>query len=71
MLLSHKQNADQNHNMKITNRSFENVAQIKYLRMTVTNQKLVQEEIKRRLDLRNACYHQVQNLLPSRMLSKM
>jgi hypothetical protein len=37
---------------------------------TVTNQSLIQEEIKRRLNSGNACYHSVQNLLPSRLLSK-
>jgi hypothetical protein len=29
--------------------------------MTVTNQNLIQEEIKRRLNSGNACYHSVQN----------
>jgi hypothetical protein len=38
--------------------------------MTVTNQSLMQEEIKRRLNSGNACYHSVQNLLSSRLLSK-
>jgi hypothetical protein len=38
LLLAHHQNAGQNHNIKIANRSFENVAQFKYLGMTVTNQ---------------------------------
>jgi hypothetical protein len=38
--------------------------------MTVTNQNLIQEEIKRRLNSGNACYHSVQNLLYSRLLSK-
>jgi hypothetical protein len=33
--------------------------------MTVTNQNLIQEEIKRRLNSGNACYHSVQNLLSS------
>jgi hypothetical protein len=42
----------------------------KYLEMTVTNQNLIQEEIKRRLNSGNACYHSVQNLLSSRLLSK-
>jgi hypothetical protein len=37
---------------------------------TVTNQNLIQEEIKRRLNSGNACYHSVQNLLSSRLLSK-
>jgi hypothetical protein len=31
---------------------------------------LIQEEIKRRLNSGNACYHSVQNLLPSGLLSK-
>jgi hypothetical protein len=37
---------------------------------TITNQNLIQEEIKRRMNSGNACYHSVQNLLPSRLLSK-
>jgi hypothetical protein len=39
MLLSHHHNAGQNHNIKIDNRSFENVAKFRYLRMTVTKKK--------------------------------
>jgi hypothetical protein len=38
--------------------------------MTVTNQNLIQEEIKRRLNSGNAYYHSVQNLLSSRLLSR-
>jgi hypothetical protein len=45
MLLSRHQNAGQNHDMKIANRSFENMAQFEYLGMTITNQNLIQEEI--------------------------
>jgi hypothetical protein len=37
--------------------------------MTVTNQNLFQKEIKR-LNSGNACYHSVQGLLSSRLLSK-
>jgi hypothetical protein len=48
---------------KIGNRSFENVSQFKYLGMTATNQNLIQEEIKRRLNSGNACYNSVQKLL--------
>jgi hypothetical protein len=46
------------------------VAQFKYLGMTVTNQNVIQEEIKRRLNSGSACYHSVQKLLSSRLLSK-
>jgi hypothetical protein len=37
---------------------------------TVTNQNLFQEEIKRRMNSGKACYHSVQNLLSSHLLSK-
>jgi hypothetical protein len=70
ILLSSYQNAGQNHDIKIASRSFENVAQLKYLCMTVTNQNLIQEEIKRRLDSGNACYHSVHKLLSSHLLYK-
>jgi hypothetical protein len=56
--------------MKIGNRSFENVSQFKYLGTTATNQTLIQEEIKRRMNFGNACYNSVQNLLSSQLLSK-
>jgi hypothetical protein len=68
MLQSCNRTAGQNRDIKIANRSFENVSQFKYLGTTVTNQNLIQEEIKRRLDSGNACYHSVQNLLSSRLL---
>jgi hypothetical protein len=41
-----------------------------YLGTTVTNQNLIQEEIKRRLNSGNACYHSVQNLLSSPAVKK-
>jgi hypothetical protein len=70
MLLSRHQNAGQNHDIKIGNKCFENVSQFRYLGKTITNQNLIQEEIKRRLNSCNACYHSVQNLLSYRLLSK-
>jgi uncharacterized DUF497 family protein len=70
MLLCHDQNARQRHNIQRANISFENVAQFKYLGTTVTNQNLIHEETKRRVDSGNACYHSVQNFLSSRLLSK-
>jgi hypothetical protein len=70
MLLSCHQNAGQNHNIRIGDRSFENVAQFKYLGKTERNQTRIQEEIKRRLNSGNACYDSVQNILSSNLLSK-
>jgi hypothetical protein len=55
MLLSCQKNAGQNPDIKIANRLFENVSQFEYLGTTVTNQNLIQEEIKRRLSSGNAC----------------
>jgi hypothetical protein len=68
MLLSRHQNAGQNRDIKIARRSYKNMSQLKYLGTTVTNQNLIQDEIKRRLNSGNACYHSVQNLLSSRLL---
>jgi hypothetical protein len=68
--MSRHQNASQNRDIKIGNRSFENVSQFMYLGTTVTNQNLIQEEIKRKLNSGNTCYHSVQNLLSSHLLSK-
>jgi hypothetical protein len=70
VLLSCHQNARENHNIEVSNRSFENVAQFRYFGMTITNQNLNQEEIKRRLNSSNTYYHTVQNLLSSHLLSK-
>jgi hypothetical protein len=70
MLLSRHQDARKNHDIKIANRCFENVAHFMYLVTTVTDQNLIQDEIKKRLSLGNTCYHSVQNLLSSRLLSK-
>jgi hypothetical protein len=70
MLLSHHHNAKKNQHIKTANRFSENVAKFKYLRMTVTNQNLIQKEIERRLNSGNTCYHSVQILLSSCLLYK-
>jgi hypothetical protein len=41
MLLSHHQNAGQNWDIKIANRSFEDVPQFKYLETTGANQNFI------------------------------
>jgi predicted XRE-type DNA-binding protein len=49
--------------VKIDNGSIESVEEFKYLGATLTDQNSIQEEIKSRLKLGNACYHWVQNLV--------
>ena len=70
MTVSRDQNAGRIHSMKMDNNSIERVEEFKYLGTTLTNQNSIQEEIKCRLELGNACYYSVQNLLSSRLLSK-
>ena len=70
MVMSRDQNAGRTHSMKNDNSSFERVDEFKYLGTTSTNQNSIQEEIKSILKSGNACYHSVQNLLSSSLLSK-
>jgi len=56
--------------MKTDNNSFERVEEFKYLGTTLTDGNSIQEEIKSRLKSGIACYHLVQNLLSSSLLSK-
>jgi hypothetical protein len=52
MLMSRKE-AEQNHGIKVANRSFEGVAKFKYLVTILTDQNCIREEIKSRLNLGN------------------
>ena len=56
--------------MRIDNNTFERVEEFKYLETTLTQQNSIAEEIKSRLRSGSACYHSVQKLLSSRLLSK-
>ena len=56
--------------MKVDISSTERVEEFKYLGTILTNQNSIQKEIRSRLKLGNACYHSVQNLLSSSLLSK-
>jgi hypothetical protein len=56
--------------IKKANRYFEGVEKLRYLGTTLTDQHCMQEEIRGRLNSGNACYHSVQSLLSSRLLSR-
>ena len=70
MVMSRDQNAGRNHSVRIDNSTFERMGEFKYLGTIFTNQNSIPEEIKSRLRSGNACYHSVQNILSSRLLSK-
>jgi len=70
MVMSRDQNAGRIQSVRMDNSIFERVEEFKYLGTTLTNQNSIPEEIKSRLGSENACYHSVQNLLSSRLLSK-
>jgi hypothetical protein len=70
VLVSCCQKAWQRQSVKIGNRSFKDVAKFRYLVTTLTDQNCIHEEVKSRLNLRKACYHSVQSLLSSCLLSR-
>ena len=70
IVMSRHQYAGQSHNIKTDNSSFERVEEFTHLGTTLTDQNSIQEEIKSRLKSGNACYHSVQNILSSSLLSK-
>jgi hypothetical protein len=70
MVTSRDQNAGRSHNIIIDNSFFERVEQFRYLGTVLANQTSIQEESKCRLHSGIACYHSVQNLSFSNLLSK-
>jgi hypothetical protein len=69
-MLSRDQNAAQIGDIQIGNKSFETVEKFKYVGTTQTNQNSIHEEIKSRLKSGSACYHSLQNVLSSSLVSK-
>jgi hypothetical protein len=56
---------------QITNKTFENViGKCKRLRTTVTNRNYIYKDIVNKLNLEDALYYSVQNILSTRILSK-
>jgi len=70
MVVSRDQNAGRIHSVRVDNSTFERVEEFKYLGTTLTNQNSIAEEIKSRFRSGSACFHSVQNLLSSKLLSK-
>jgi hypothetical protein len=60
MIMSRYPNSGQNQNIRIVNESFGKVEKLKELGAKLTNQNDIRDEIKNRLNSRNACYHSVQ-----------
>jgi len=65
---SHEKNVGQYHNIQRGIKSIENVVKLKYLNRSNTPK--FHSWKKSRLKSINSCYHSVQNLLPSCLLSK-
>jgi hypothetical protein len=51
LLTLHHQNAGQNHNIELGSRSFDNMVEFRYFRLTVTYQNLIREKLRSRLIL--------------------
>jgi hypothetical protein len=70
MVVPRDQHAEQNHRIKIGNKSFERVNSPDIFGTTLANQNSSQGKIKSRLQSGNACCYLVQNILSSSLLSE-
>jgi hypothetical protein len=55
MVVSGDQNAGQNHDIMVDNKSFERLEQLKYLGTTLKSQRSIHKEIKSRLESGSSC----------------
>jgi hypothetical protein len=60
--MSPHQNAEQNINLKMTNKFLENMEKFKYFGKTIRNQNYIHEQIKNGLICGKPCYHSVQSI---------
>ena len=67
---SRNQSARLSQNIRTDKGCSVRVDDFRYLEKTLTKLTSIQEEIESRLKSENACYHSVQNLLSSSLLSK-
>jgi hypothetical protein len=70
VVISQNQKAERIPRIKNGNIFCESVQEFIYVGKNLKYENYIQEEIKNRLKSRNACYHTVQNLLSSTLLSK-
>jgi hypothetical protein len=70
MIMSSHPNSGQNQNIGRTNELSVYAANFKFLGTILANQNDIHDEIKSRINSGNACYHTLQNLLSSCIISK-
>jgi len=70
MVMSRDRNAREMNSTKTGNNSFEWVEAFRYLGTTLTDQKYIKKQLESRRKSGNACYHSVQNIFSSSLLSK-
>jgi hypothetical protein len=63
MSICHRQNEGRNQHINTAIKAFGNVANFRHLGKTIKNQNYIHEEINKRLNSLNVCYHSVQNLM--------
>ena len=69
-MLPHRRVLTNCQNIVFENLSFEKVEMFRYLGVTVTNTNDICEEIKHKINMGNACYYSLENILSSHLLSE-